>query len=237
MRIAVVEDDPKICSQTAGFATDWLDSRHLVGAVQCFSSAEAFLEVWSPYQFSLVLLDCILSREKNATTGMDLARRMRDAEDRSPVVFTTTSRDFAVEGYSVQAVGYLVKPFSAEELASVLDKITLPAPLARIADVELDIPICDMLWCHADGHYVELHSKQEKRRIRGSFRNVQETLCMHGNFVTTARGCLANLDMVAEIDGYNLVLINGDRVPISRDRLPGVRKAWLDHVFNQARNS
>ncbi len=237
MRIAVVEDDPKICAQTAGVAADWLDSRHLVGTVQGFSSAGAFLEAWSPNQFSLVLLDCILSKDENATTGMDLARHIRDAGDSTPVIFTTTSSDFAVEGYSVQAVAYLVKPFSAEQLMSALDGVSLPAPLVRIAGVELDIPIRDIIWCRADGHYIELHAKQGSRRVRGTLRSAQEALCMHGNFVASARGYLANLDLVSEIDGYNLVLINGDRVPISRDSLPTIRKAWLDHVFAQARNS
>lgn len=51
--------------------------------------------------------------------GMETARRIRGLECKVPIVFLTSSRDFAVESYEVHASGYLLKPFEKEKLLHV----------------------------------------------------------------------------------------------------------------------
>lgn len=56
-------------------------------------------------------------------SGLDAAMRLRRRGMHTPVVFFTTTRDYAVESYNVEAAGYLIKPVQYEKLAAVLDKV------------------------------------------------------------------------------------------------------------------
>ena len=132
MRIAIVEDDKNECLQLMEAVGSWINARSLVGSIQAFSSAEDFISAWVPNTFSLVLMDCILSSDEEAPTGLDVVRDIRKKGDDTPVVFVTCSPDFAIEGYTVHAAGYLLKPVSGTALNEVLDSIALPEVLVRI---------------------------------------------------------------------------------------------------------
>ena len=196
-----------------------------------------FFAAWQPRSYSLLLLDCILDEgDPSASTGIDLARQVRDAGDSTPIVLITTSRDFAIDGYSVHAVGYLVKPTTQEELGRVLDDISLPAALVRIGATQTDIPVADVVWCRARGHRVEVHTRRGARELRTSLRELQDALVAHGHFLSPARGYLVNLAYIAGLEGADFVMGDGTRVPISRDAVAAMRTAWTDYLFDQARN-
>ena len=77
----------------------------------------------------LLFLD-IYMKELN---GMETARRIRELECKVPIVFLTSSRDFAVESYEVHASGYLLKPFEEEKLKDLLNRILHIEMKRRIA--------------------------------------------------------------------------------------------------------
>ncbi len=55
--------------------------------------------------------------------GVELARAIRQKDKNLPIAFLTADRTFAIEGYEVHAVRYLLKPVTAEKLGSLLDEL------------------------------------------------------------------------------------------------------------------
>ncbi|MCH4053340.1 MAG: LytTR family DNA-binding domain-containing protein [Atopobiaceae bacterium] len=235
MRIAVVEDEQKTREHITSLISEYLDERGHVGSVASFASAEAFRAAYEPLKFDLILMDVYLSERKQAATGMDLARTVREAKDRVPIVFVTSSRDFAVEGYTVQAAGYLIKPVGKEELVRTLDSIRLPEPFVRIGTGRLPVRVGDVVWCKADGHYVEVHALTETYRVRASFSEAQSALEPYGSFYLSARGYLVNLAFVRGMDQAEFVLRNGMRVPISLRNVADAKAAWSGYLFDKVR--
>ncbi len=237
MRIALIDDDPQDRDWLHADVRAWLADRHLVGEVCDYASRNDFLSAWQPRAYSLMLFDCILDEnDPSAPTGIDLARQVRGAGDSTPIVFITSSRDFAIDGYSVHAAGYLVKPFTREDLARVLDDISLPSALVRVGTTQTNIPVADVVWCRAHGHSVDVHARHGSRELRTSLRELRDTLASHGNFLSPARGYLANLAHVKGMEGADFVMADGARVPISRDAVAAMRAAWTDYLFEQARS-
>lgn len=121
MRIAIVEDHPAEHELIATMCAEYFNGRN-VGATagrnamqtvcDVFPDAKSFIESWKNSRYDLLLLDCYLSDENlpHATTGLDIARLLRNQNDDCAIVFITSSTDFAVLGYEVQASGYLLKP-------------------------------------------------------------------------------------------------------------------------------
>ena len=57
------------------------------------------------------------------TTEYDIARALRRQNDDCPIVFITSSTDFAVLGYEVQASGYLLKPLNHDAFNATMDRV------------------------------------------------------------------------------------------------------------------
>lgn len=110
MRIAIVEDHAAERQLMAVMCAEYFKRTRDIG-VECvtFADAESFIESWKDARYDLLLLDCYLSDDETAThaaTGLDIARTLRRQNDDCPIVFITSSTDFAVLGYEVQASGF-----------------------------------------------------------------------------------------------------------------------------------
>lgn len=93
-----------------------------------FSSGEGLLRWMEKHagELDLVFLDI----EMGELDGMEAARRLREADEELGLVFVTGYTDYVFDGYSVGALGYLMKPPKAERLDGVLDR----AAEARLRD-------------------------------------------------------------------------------------------------------
>lgn len=129
MRIGLVEDDPYDQESLAGVVRACRAASHSLhdspsdegqpDSISCFSDGGEFFASWHPGDFDVLLLDCYLS---GTETGVDVARRVRLAGDDVPIIFVTSSVDFAVEGYDVGAVGYVIKPPQVDAVAAALGR-------------------------------------------------------------------------------------------------------------------
>lgn len=127
MRIAIVEDHAAERQLMAVMCAEYFKRTRDIG-VECvtFADAESFIKSWKDARYDLLLLDCYLSDDETAThaaTGLDIARTLRRQNDNCPIVFITSSTDFAVLGYEVQASGYLLKPLNHDAFNATMDRV------------------------------------------------------------------------------------------------------------------
>ncbi|KAI4442693.1 LytR/AlgR family response regulator transcription factor [Schaedlerella arabinosiphila] len=120
MRIAIVDDLSEDAGKLREFICRWAQEQgiFLVPAPAVFESGEALLAGFAPNTFDVVFLDIYMS----GMTGMEAAKKIREQDNICQLIFTTTTREFAVDSYDVAAAFYLVKPYSYEKLAQVLTR-------------------------------------------------------------------------------------------------------------------
>jgi len=119
MRIAYCEDEPAQAALVRAMILRWAESRKITAEVILYESAEEFLFKNETFLYDVVFLD-IAMRQMN---GVELARAIRQKDKNLPIAFLTADRTFAIEGYEVHAVRYLLKPVTAEKLGSLLDEL------------------------------------------------------------------------------------------------------------------
>ncbi len=118
IEIAILDDEKFFLEATASMIKEYRDTH---------SDLDINLHVFtSPYDllgsetaFDMYLLDVVMSD----MTGIDVAAVLREKRVDSPIVFLTSTREFAVESYSVGALNYLIKPVDKNKLFEVLDKV------------------------------------------------------------------------------------------------------------------
>lgn len=235
MRIAVVDDNARDRAWLVGELESLLARRGLEGSVTGFDRGGAFLEAARAERFTLAFLDVYME----GMDGVETARALRSFDGECLLVFSTSSKDHALEGYRVQAAQYLVKPYGAEELEGLFALLErfFPQPEKyvelRSGRQTVRLRLGDVLWAEHYQHQVRVHTAGGGLlSTRLTFREFAELLSGEARFFVCGRGLLVNLDRASDFDGRDFRLEDGTRLPVSRDLAGAARSAFGDRLFH-----
>ncbi len=231
-RMAICEDEKAVLDYETSLVRQWSVEKKHDNAVELdsFVSAEQFLfemEDKAPYD---VLIFDIQMKDMN---GMELAKKLRASGCDSVIIFVTGVPDYAIEGYEVGAVRYILKPVRPEVLFSLLDaafeerqkKTEEYFVLGQGADLER-IPFDKILYIEARGHYVYLKGMDFEREWKSSFSDA--SVAFEGkNFFCLRRGLLVNLCHVSRITRTDCVLDNEESLPVARGVYKDLNDAFI----------
>lgn len=202
-----------------------------------YESGEDFLAQYRPRACDGLFLDVLLG----GMDGIEVARRVREEEEKLPIVFTTRERDYAVDGFDIGARDYLVKPLAGEKVSRCVDRIL--EYLARPSSIPLqetsawghasplDIPLDEIVYAEYCNHIVDVHTTQGVFCTRQSFQEFTARLPHTGRFYVCGRGLVVNLSYVARVLDGELLLRGGDRLPYSRRRKQELQRAHAEWAF------
>ena len=163
--------------------------------------------------------------------GMALSRKIRKKNQTTILIFVTNMAQFAIQGYEVEAMDFIVKPVSYYRLASSLTKAK--ERLIKEKGVRIVIRTKEGTYCidSTKIYYIEMvnhhtiyHTESGIFDSTGSLKKLEEQL-EGQNFVRCNNCYLVNLRYVRAVEGTD-VLVGDDRLQISRTR----RKAFLQQM-------
>lgn len=246
MLIAVCEDDKTLRDYETLLINQWAEKRNLKVTVDSYSSAENFLfesEDKLPYDF--LLLDIQMGK----MNGFELAKTLRARGFGGSLAFLTGIADYAIDGYEVGAVRYILKPVKEENLFNVLDMVYADYSkkseesflLKNGTDVS-KIPFSQIVYVEAQGHYVRLVGNKVsnncdvpfEREWKENFGNVSPDFENHG-FFCLKRGLLVNLAHVQKITKTECILDNQEGLPVARNNYEELNRAFIS--FYMEKNS
>lgn len=231
MKIALVDDDVKFLAQTARLLEIVLEHRGMRAEISAFSSPEKLLAARTAgAAFDLYLLDVVMP----GTDGIALGRIIRREQPDAPIVFFTTSRDFAVEAIGIEAVGYVLKPFAhdafAEAIARAFKRLaTAPSPTLMLKGQNgyVNVPLRDFAYAETNGHYTTVYAADGRSvTTRLSLQELWEKLEGDVRFVRVGRPLVVNLAQVKSYSGGTLLLASGRKFPVPRRSLAEVKGAF-----------
>lgn len=236
MRIAIVEDLARDRNNLAEILSSFLQQHQLAGTLKQYESGELLLEDFSPQHFAIIFLDIIMQ----GMSGMDTARRIREQDCRTPLVFTTISRDYALEGYEVQALDYLVKPFSPKKVFAVMERVMEQQILPQYIEIKENrvqkrILLDEILYIDSQGHFMVIHTIDGLYRTYMTFQEIIQILPQEPRFQHCFRGIIVNLDQVKKLDKHVFLLTNGEQIPISRPKWGDMQQAFALYAFTKTR--
>lgn len=120
MRIAVVEDEKREAKILTDRLARYAEEHDIAAEIEWFPDAVIFLARFRPV-YDIVFMDI----DMPDLSGMDAAKKLREIDHIVPLVFVTALPSFAVQGYSVDASDYIVKPYSYAALESALGRINV----------------------------------------------------------------------------------------------------------------
>ena len=196
-----------------------LETRKIQGQFFEFSSGETLLRWYDRHAGELDVI--FLDMELHALDGMETARRLRAVDAGLQLVFITGYADYVFDGYSVGALGYLMKPPKQEQLAAVLDRAQAAlvrdldrAYVCRNGDIHYRVPIASILYFASDRRQVRCVTEGRTYTFYGKLDAVAQEA--GAAFVRIHQRYLVRAGAVDRMEGGEVVLRTGERLPVSR---------------------
>lgn len=224
LRCIVVDDEPLACRLMASYV-ERTEGLELCGS---YTSALHALDAINKENPDIAFLDIQMPE----LTGLDIARRITA---QTKVVFTTAYRDFAVEGFQVNAIHYLLKPISYAEFLQAVERASASrSEQQQFISVKSEyrlirIPVNDILYIEGLKDYIKIYIDGQPRPVLTlmSMKAIEATLPSE-SFMRVHRSYIANTDRIRVLEQGRIVY--GDtRIPVSDSCKPFL----LERIKNQ----
>lgn len=186
--------------------------------VSSFPSAAKLLTKYVPGKYDAVFLDI----EMAGINGMDAAHKIRGMDEDVILIFVTQMAQYAIEGYRVEALDYIVKPVDYFSFEIVFRKILRHLRKSGSGTLRIDtgkgieiIPVKKVYYIEVTGHYITYHTEIGDIHFKRSLIEAMQEL--DNSFYQTSRYCIVNLRHITAIH-KNCVIVNGDRIEVSRSK-------------------
>lgn len=222
-RIAIVEDEAAVREQLAGYVQRYTRQYGTPFEVTEFADGMEILEDYRP-QFDIIFLDV----EMKHLDGMETARRIRERDGGVLIVFITNMAQYAIRGYAVGALDYVLKPVPYFAFSQQLQKALgqLEKRERHYLAVAVDggmrrLDAAEIYYLESEGHKVHFYTEKEDFMVPGTLKNYEEKLVGRA-FARCNSGYLVNLAQVSGVQ-QDMVQVGPYALQISRPR----RKAFM----------
>lgn len=233
MNIAIIEDSGQELSLLERCLQSYLSSRQVYRVIDTYTSGEAFLENWPSKSYDLVFLDMLME----GISGIEVARKIRETDSECLLIFISSSKEYALQGFEVRAFDYLLKPLSEERFQKTMDLCQNElAKHIRYIEVKesrtlVKIPLNEIIYTDYYNHYIQIHTAARLIRSYQQFDVFSPLLLCYPQFLCCYRNCIVNMDHVDSVDKHDFVMENGERVPITRGNRNSIYQQYADYQF------
>ena len=235
VNIAVIDDSIDEARQLSGYITTYCSDAHVCQQTTIFNTAADFLAAWRKGRYDLVFIDIFL---KNEASGIHIAQRIRKDDEMCVLIFTTSSTDFALKGYEVRALDYMVKPIRYAKFCQTMEYFLNILPKKQIRYIEVKesrimvkVPIDDVLYTDYSNHYIQIHMHGRMVRTYMRFEDFSPMLLRYPQFLCCYRNCIVNMDKVTSLGKTGFTIETGECIPITRNLRPQIHQQYADYQF------
>lgn len=239
LQIAVCDDNIDDLSNIAQLINLYRFSKHIDFEYAVFPNGFDLISALEKgKRFDIYCLDIILP----GFTGIDVAKEIRFFDKAAPILFFTSSSEFALESYSVKAINYILKPITKEKLFFTFDEMLEQikadknnnAIVVKSNEGIQKILISNLVFVEVMGRNVLYHLLSGKAiKCTEPFSSACDALLKYGCFVKPHRSYLVNMKYVDTIENHQIVLQNLSSVPIAQGKTKEIKQQYLKYQMEE----
>ena len=236
LNIAICEDNRLELT----YLLDLINENDIPTTCTTFNSGEEFLKNYEVGMYDLIYMDIYMK----GMSGIDTIKAIREIDSDVLVAFTTTSLDFTLESYRLDAIKYIEKPASKKVVNDLLElsllKITnKPCFSFTQGSTAMSIPFCRIVYIEQQGRTLFIYATGNFIFQTNEKIDKIEHLFESQSFIRCHKSYLVNLNFIKSLDKDLSVFImkEGGNVHIRRESITFAKNAYENHLFNKAREN
>ena len=218
LRVLMVEDDATAAASLRSLIERYAASRGIDFCVAWLKTAFEFISAGGKYD--LVFMDIDLP----GINGMEAAELLRSYDAVTPLIFVTNLAQYAVRGYEVDALDFIVKPVRYRDFSMRMDRAMRkiatradrPVVISGATGMRV-IPLTAIEYIESANHDLLYHlsNEEEPLRTRGKLSDVESE---GAPLLRVSKSCVVNMDHIRSMRGEKIMTFGGAELRISRSR-------------------
>lgn len=238
IKVAICDDVPKELEKISN-ALDFYAKAHsaLHFETDKYSAAMDILNtVEKEKAYDIALLDICMP----GILGTDAAEEMLAKSPDTNVIFLTTSDEYAVEAFAMNATHYLLKPFTQEQFDAAFDRAIQKLEAGNFislacVDGMYRVRVSEIIYIESQNHYLLFTlSTGETLRMRSKVSQIFEELQKFPEFIRIGASYIVNLAFVRKVSSGIMKMQNGAKISVPRRSNDEVQKAYMDFCRKEA---
>ena len=236
LQIAICEDDLEDQENLIRNLKNILDEHKIAHCITCFNTGEALLD--SDTEFHLIFMDIAM----NGKNGIETGRQIYNRNKSSKIIYQTNFRNFCEEAVNtVHAFAFLPKPLTEATLREQIKEFLTQTPpeehlleFHKVSYMENGVLQQKAILRISSESIYYFEALKSKKKIRivtadniyecpDTIKNLETRLSSLG-FETSCRGILVNLQNIARIKNYKIIIKNGECIALSQKRAVEFKK-------------
>lgn len=233
LKIAMVDDDNEFLTQLKQFGEQAIAELNLKFAIDTYKNGREFAENYT-CNYDIIFLDI----EMPEMDGYKVAKKIRETDETVCIIFVTNMAQYAIIGYEVNALDFMIKPFAYFTFLDKLKKAIRYCSTRREREIILEknsekvrVKLSRIYYIEKDKNYLSFHTKDGEYRIRGTIAENEEFFCS-SNFGKISSGCLVNLRYVTKTN-KNTVWVEKEPLPVSRQQQQPFMRQLMRYLGGQ----
>ena len=232
INISIVEDNMRDALLLSGFLERLLGDNGLKSKITINSGEKGF---FSEYKegCDVVFFDIELKDDN----GFEISKSIREIDKNIIIVFVTNLTQYALKGYEVSALDFLVKPIDYDVFALKMRRMVEILKARQVNEYVsiktsgglINCPVNSIRYVEVVGHMLKFHTVDGDYETYLSLKSLEKQI-QSSLIVKSNSGFLVNLKYIRGIKGFDLILDNGEVLPISRTRKTPLLKAMNKYM-------
>lgn len=219
IRIAIVEDEEYYVNQLTGYLEEYRKSEGEDFDITVYRDGDAITAEYKA-QFDIILMDI----QMKFVDGMTAAEEIRRMDAEVVIIFITNMTQYAIRGYEVDALDYILKPVAYFAFSQKLKRAVSRIKRRNSAYITLAVKggiirvnLADIYYVESAGHNLVYHTGSSSHLTSGTMKSAEEQLAGYG----FSRGNTCYLINLAHVDGIQdkCAVVKGEKLQISRPKM------------------
>lgn len=230
IRIALVEDDRAYREELMRFLQRYEQESGEKFQIATFTDGDEIVDGYS-CAYDIILMDIVMKY----MNGMDAAERIRAMDNEVVIIFITNTPQYAMKGYMVDALDYVLKPITYFSFSQRIDRALSRMrkrshkyiSIAYKGGVQ-KLAVAQITYVEVRDHDLIFHTAEQEYLSKGTLTELEQTLERH-HFFRCNKCYLVNLEHVEGVQ-HNDILVAGDVVQVSRAKRKALMDALNDYI-------
>ena len=230
IHIAIVEDEAFYVQQIQNYMERYQQESQREISVTVYSDGEDILDNYKG-DYDIILMDI----QMRFMDGMTAAKNIRKLDDAVVIMFITNMTQYAVQGYEVDALDYIIKPVEYFAFSQKLEKavgrirrrkrfyVTIP-----VEEGIQKLDVSSIYYIEARGHQAVYKTDSGAYTARAALQDLEGLMEQYG-FYRCSKGYLVNMKLVDGISGGDCI-IHGEKIPIGRSKKKEFMECLIRYV-------
>lgn len=236
IKIAFCDDDSSVLNDLHGLLALYrAEKNEELDDYTFHSPLDLINEIERGTQFDILFLDVLMPGQN----GIDVATEIRNYDKNAKIIFLTSSAEFAVQSYTVNAFYYQLKPICEESFFRLMDAVLSQCKKEQASSLILHckngitrINPTQLEYCEVIHRTLFIHLTSGKvLECSGSLNELAGQLVPYGSFLRPHRSYLVNLEYIQNLSYRAITMSCLAEIPIPRGKYNEIKNAFLEYAF------